>query len=272
MLRTYPAKRPRFPFAPEGERSIARAYLKAFGRARRLVYVEDQYLWSAAAAGALADALRRAPRLRVIVVVPRYPDRDGRLTGAVGHLARARCMRLLRRAGGDRVAVYDVENERGDPIYVHAKVCTVDDVWMTIGSDNLNVRSWTHDSEVSCAVIGTVRDTRRPDDPAGLGDGARQVARATRLRLACEHLGRDPADTDGLVDPDEAFATFAAAAGALPSAGTTRAARVPDRPGDSGVTAPSGCPPGCGYPRGSRCAGSSIPTAGPGHSVTPTRY
>ena len=124
-------------------------------------------------------------------------------------------MRLLRRAGGDRVAVYDVENERGDPIYVHAKVCIVDDVWMTIGSDNLNVRSWTHDSEVSCAVIGGVRDPRRPTDPAGLGDGAREAARATRLRLGCEHLGRDPADTEGLVDPDETFATFAAAAAAL---------------------------------------------------------
>ena len=46
MLRTYPTRRTPYPFAPEGERSIARAYLKAFGRARRLVYLEDQYLWS----------------------------------------------------------------------------------------------------------------------------------------------------------------------------------------------------------------------------------
>jgi phosphatidylserine/phosphatidylglycerophosphate/cardiolipin synthase-like enzyme len=215
VLRTYPAKRPSFPFAPEGERSIARAYLKAFGRARSLVYLEDQYLWSAGAAAALAAALRRAPELRVIVVVPRYPDRDGRLTGAVSHLARARCMRLLRRAGGDRVAVYDIENARGVPIYVHAKVCIVDDVWMTVGSDNVNVRSWTHDSELSCAIIGSTRDTRRPVDPAGLGDGARAVARSTRLRLACEHLGRHPEDTTGLVDPTEAFATFATAAADL---------------------------------------------------------
>lgn len=33
VVRTYPAKRPRYPFAAEGERSIARAYLKAFARA-----------------------------------------------------------------------------------------------------------------------------------------------------------------------------------------------------------------------------------------------
>jgi phosphatidylserine/phosphatidylglycerophosphate/cardiolipin synthase-like enzyme len=71
VVRTYPAKRPRFPFAAEGERSIARAYLKAFARARSIVYLEDQYLWSIDAARALADALRRHPDLRVIAVVPR---------------------------------------------------------------------------------------------------------------------------------------------------------------------------------------------------------
>src|SRR5664279_317907 len=58
VVRTYPAKRPRYPFAAEGERSIARAYLKAFARARSLVYLEDQYLWSIDAARALSDALR----------------------------------------------------------------------------------------------------------------------------------------------------------------------------------------------------------------------
>ena len=68
VVRTYPAKRPRYPFAPEGERSIARAYLKAIGRARSLVYLEDQYLWSVDAARALGDALRRHPALRVVAV------------------------------------------------------------------------------------------------------------------------------------------------------------------------------------------------------------
>ena len=52
VLRTYPAKRPRYPFAPDGERSIARAYLKALPQARSLVYLEDQYLWSLDAARA----------------------------------------------------------------------------------------------------------------------------------------------------------------------------------------------------------------------------
>ena len=58
----------------------------------------------------------------------------------------------VRDAAPDRVAVFDLENAQGIPIYVHAKVCVIDDVWMMVGSDNLNRRSWTNDSELSCAV------------------------------------------------------------------------------------------------------------------------
>src|SRR5918995_1977564 len=67
IIRTYPAKRLRYPFAPDGERSIGRPYRKAVRRARRLVYVEDQYLWGQEWAEAMADALRREPELRLIV-------------------------------------------------------------------------------------------------------------------------------------------------------------------------------------------------------------
>ena len=200
VLRTYPAKRPRHPFAPEGERSIARAYLKAFARARRLVYVEDQYLWSSAAAGFLGDRLRTEPRLHLVAVVPRYPDQDGRLSGPPYRVGQQKAIEMLRQAGGDRVAIFDLEAESGWPIYVHSKVCIVDDVWMIIGSDNLNMRSWTNDSELSCAIIDEQRDERHPADPGDQGDGARVLARETRLRLWREHLGRDVDDDDDLVD------------------------------------------------------------------------
>ncbi|HYL51849.1 MAG TPA: phospholipase D-like domain-containing protein [Acidimicrobiia bacterium] len=212
VLRTYPAKRPSFPFAPDGERSVARAYLKALRRARALVYVEDQYLWSADAARALAAALRRSPGLRVVVVVPRYPDRDGRFSGPPYRIGQQRALRELTAAGPDRVSVYDLEAESGWPIYVHAKVCIVDDVWLVVGSDNLNRRSWTNDSEVSCAVVDDMRDEREPRDPGGLGDGARRLARETRLRLWHEHSGIDVAD---LVDPVAGFEALARAAAAL---------------------------------------------------------
>jgi phosphatidylserine/phosphatidylglycerophosphate/cardiolipin synthase-like enzyme len=206
VLRTYPARLRRYPFAPHGERSIAHAYRKVLARARRLIYVEDQYLWAPFVANLLAAALRENPDLHVIAVVPRFPDKDGaaRWPSLVG---REQAIRLCRAAGGERFAIYDLENAEGTPIYVHAKVVVVDDVWAMIGSDNLNRRSWTHDSELSCAVLDDTRDEREPRDPSGLGDGARSFARNLRLQLWREHLDLE-AGQDGseLVDPMSGYA------------------------------------------------------------------
>jgi phosphatidylserine/phosphatidylglycerophosphate/cardiolipin synthase-like enzyme len=215
VLRTYPKKRPPFPFAPDGERSIGRGYRKAIRRARKLIYVEDQYLWSDAWADAIADALRSQSDLHVIAVVPRFAERGGRVSANAENIGRQRVIETLREAGGDRVAIYDLENVHGTPIYVHAKVCVIDDVWLEVGSDNLNRRSWTHDSELSCAVLDTSLDDREPLDPAGLGDRARVLPRDTRLRLWREHLGRDDGDDSDLVDPASAFGAWRAAATAL---------------------------------------------------------
>lgn len=79
LLRTYPRRWPRYRFAPRGERSVARAYAKALHRARRIVYIEDQYLWSVDVARVFATALKRAPWLQLIAVVPRYPDQESPL-------------------------------------------------------------------------------------------------------------------------------------------------------------------------------------------------
>jgi phosphatidylserine/phosphatidylglycerophosphate/cardiolipin synthase-like enzyme len=226
VVRTYPATTPKYPFAPEGERSIAREYHKAFRRARRLVYVEDQYLWSAEIADLYLGALRRHPDLHVIVVVPRVPDRNGRITGPAHRIGQLEVLHKVREVEGGRMAVYDLENENGTPIYVHAKVVIVDDVLAAVGSDNMNRRSWTHDSECSLAVLDDTRDDREPGDPAGLGDGARRFARNLRLELMREHLGVN--GDDGLIDPAEAFATVARSAAALEA--WHRAGRAGPRP------------------------------------------
>jgi phosphatidylserine/phosphatidylglycerophosphate/cardiolipin synthase-like enzyme len=151
LLRTYPYRRSGYSFAPDGERSIARAYRKVLPRARSLVYLEDQYLWSAAVVAALARALRDSPGLRLIAVIPRFPDQDGRLSLPPNLIGRIKALELLHRAAADRVAVYGIENQAGTPVYVHAKVCVVDDTWAIVGSDNFNRRSWTHDSRDSAA-------------------------------------------------------------------------------------------------------------------------
>jgi phosphatidylserine/phosphatidylglycerophosphate/cardiolipin synthase-like enzyme len=213
LLRTYPQRHPGYPFAPHGERSAARGYAKALRRARRLVYVEDQYLWSADVAQVFAAALRREPGLHLVAVVPRYPDDDSRLSLPPMRLGHARALEIVRAAGGDRVQVLDVENRDGTPVYVHAKVCVIDDVWATVGSHNLTRRSWTHDSELTAAILDQRLDGREPRDPAGLGDGARGFARELRLELWREHLDRD--DDDGLIDPADAVEAIRSSAAAL---------------------------------------------------------
>jgi phosphatidylserine/phosphatidylglycerophosphate/cardiolipin synthase-like enzyme len=199
LLRTYPIRHPGYPFGRRGERSIARGYVKALARARSLVYVEDQYLWSNEVAEVYADALRRQQSLLMVFVIPRYPDQDGRLSKPPNQLGRADALDILRDAGGERFSVYDLENASGTPVYVHAKACVIDDRWACVGSDNTNRRSWTNDTELSAAFV---------DESA---DG--QV-RALRLALAAEHLGTDP-ERVGLMDPPKFYATLQQSARAL---------------------------------------------------------
>jgi phosphatidylserine/phosphatidylglycerophosphate/cardiolipin synthase-like enzyme len=90
-------------------------------------------------------------------------------------------------------------------VYVHAKVCIIDDDWASVGSDNFNRRSWTHDSELSVAVWDTVRTP----------DGCSRYARDLRLAMAREHLDADPPGLADPRDPAAVYAAFARSAAAL---------------------------------------------------------
>ena len=140
-------------------------------------------------------------------------------------------------AGPGRVAFYGIENHAGTPVYVHAKACVVDDIWASVGSDNFNRRSWTHDSELSAVVVD--RSTYGDDEGE---HGA--YARRLRLALAAEHLDRpfdpevDASDEASLlavmadcVDPLDMFEAYAATARALDAwhDGGRRGPRPPGR-------------------------------------------
>jgi phosphatidylserine/phosphatidylglycerophosphate/cardiolipin synthase-like enzyme len=223
LLRTYPNLRQGrdYPFARGGERSVARGYSKALERAQRLVYVEDQYLWGHHVGDVFTEALRREPGLHVIAVVPMFPDLEG-LSRPPQLLGRRRAMLEMMKAGPGRVAFYGVENHAGTPVYVHAKACVVDDLWASIGSDNFNRRSWTHDSELSAVVVD--HTVHRDDD--GVAHGAYPLG--LRLTLGAEHLdrpfrpGAHPDEEGSLldvmadcVDPVRMYELFAATARAL---------------------------------------------------------
>ncbi len=229
LLRTYPDLRwgRDYAFARGGERSVARGYAKAVHRARHLVYVEDQYLWSHDVGRLLADALREQAGLQLVAVVPLHPDLGGAVSRTPQLLGRRRAMLDLLRAAPDRVAVYGLENHHSTPVYVHAKVCVVDDAWTAVGSDNLNRRSWTHDSELSAVVVDAAASPERAS--GGVAAPSVGYGLRLRLRLAAEHLDRvidpgpDGEDGDGgllaamadCVDPAGMVAAFARSAAAL---------------------------------------------------------
>jgi len=196
LLRTYPRRAGGYPFAPQGERSVARGYAKAVNQARHLIYIEDQYLWSPEVAAMFAAALQRNSGLHLIAVLPRFPDQDGRISKPPNLLGRERAIATLRKAAPGRAAFYGLESPDGVPVYVHAKVCIIDDQWASVGSDNFNRRSWTHDSELSAAV-------HHPE-----------YARELRLNLADEHLERE-GRVDDLHDPAHMFTALADCATAL---------------------------------------------------------
>jgi len=66
-------------------------------------------------------------------------------------------------------------------IYVHAKVTIIDDVFVTIGSANMNRRSHFHDAETNAFVVPQ-HLKRDPSNPA----------RQLRCRLWAEHFGLTP--------------------------------------------------------------------------------
>lgn len=208
LLRTYPQRIGGYPFAPDGERSVARGYTKALRQARRLIYIEDQYLWSKEVARRIADVLRERPELHLIAVLPMHPDQDGRVSMPPNLVGRERALRLIRAAAPGRVGCYGLENRAGVPIYVHAKVCVIDDVWATTGSDNFNRRSWTHDSELAAAVWDRTA-AGGPDETSLEADAPRAYAQQLRIELAREHLGLSEGDELDLTDPDRTFAAFA---------------------------------------------------------------
>jgi phosphatidylserine/phosphatidylglycerophosphate/cardiolipin synthase-like enzyme len=201
LLRTYPDLRGGhdYPFAKGGERSVAKGYAKAAQKAGRVVYVEDQYFWGHGVARVFAKQLRARPELRLIVVIPLEPDLDG-LNRVPQLLGRERAIDPLIEVAPGRVAAYGLENHAGVPVYVHAKVCIIDDTWASTGSDNFSRRSWTHDSELAAVVLDE------------------SYARDLRLTLAAEHLDRlDEVAERGLeatmgdcLDPAEMFDAYAA--------------------------------------------------------------
>ncbi len=166
-----------------GAREVEQLYLDMIARARKYIYMENQYFTSEKIGDALAGRLAE-PDGPEMVLVSRLLS-HGWLEEVTMTALRNRLLIKLHDADAHRrFHAYYPDTPglaEGTCIDVHSKVMLVDDEWLRIGSANLCNRSMGMDTE--CDVVVEAR-------------GEERVAAAIRgflSRLMAEHLGVEPA-------------------------------------------------------------------------------
>lgn len=135
-------------------RENERLHLDAIGRARRLIYLENQYFTSPKIAEALAKRLSEPDSPEVVLVStggsPSWFDQMTMDT------ARSEVLFRLEQADrNNRFFAFAPHTTGGERIIVHAKVSIYDDEVLRIGSTNLNNRSFGFDTECDVAAAPT---------------------------------------------------------------------------------------------------------------------
>jgi phospholipase D1/2 len=158
-------------------REIESLYLTAIANASKTIYCESQYFASRRIAEAMAKRLGERDGPEIVVVNPE--SADGYLESAVMDTARARLLKVVRKADvHDRFRIYRPVTAEHAAIYVHAKILIIDDWLLRVGSSNFNNRSLGFDVECDLAV-----------DASGGVDTTRDRILAVRHDLLAEHLG-----------------------------------------------------------------------------------
>jgi len=162
-----------------GVREVEQLYLDMIARARRYIYIENQYFTAQKIGAALAARLQE-PGGPEIVVVSRLLS-HGWLEEMTMHVLRTRLVRELHAADrNDRFHIYHPHVDglaTGTCVDMHSKVMVIDDEWLRIGSANLSNRSMGLDTECDVVVAAD-------SEPA-----AAETIRGFRDRLIAEHLG-----------------------------------------------------------------------------------
>ena len=137
-------------------------YLASIAAAETCIYLENQYFTSPILAEALAQRLSEASGPEVVLIstghAPSYFDQ---MT-----MDRTRSLFIRRLAGADkfgRFRIYSPVTSLGQTIIVHAKLATIDDVLLRIGSSNANNRSLGLDTECDLSIepMGAARNQTR---------------------------------------------------------------------------------------------------------------
>lgn len=125
---------------PESNPAIYKAYLLAIQEARDSIHITSAYFVpDAQILKALIAAAKRGVDVKIIM--PGVTD-----SGLVFHAGQSFYDEML--AGG--IKVYQLNTS-----VLHAKTAVIDQVWSTVGSTNIDTRSFLHNKEVNVVVIDT---------------------------------------------------------------------------------------------------------------------
>lgn len=147
-------------------RENERLHLEAIQRAKRLIYMENQYFTNPTIAACLAQRLSEPDGPEVVLVsTAASPSWFDKMTMDT---ARSEVLYRLESAdANNRFFAFAPRTPQGGRIIVHAKVTVIDDKLLRIGSTNLNNRSMGLDTECDVAIEpeteagrGAIRDFR----------------------------------------------------------------------------------------------------------------
>jgi cardiolipin synthase A/B len=125
--------------AEDAESPIYLTMVSAISRAEREVHLTVAYFApDPELLSALMDTARRG--VSVKLVLPSHTD-----SWAIFHLGRSYYTKLLR-------AGVEIHERHG--AVMHAKTAVIDGTWSTIGSSNLDMRSFLHNDEINAVVLG----------------------------------------------------------------------------------------------------------------------
>ncbi len=161
-------------------REVEHLYIDMIGRAENFIYIENQYLTYLPIAQALNQRLRERPRLRVLI--SSCYRSNGILEKKSMWTGRVKFRETLESGNvSSRTAIaYPVSGKPGKErdVRIHSKLMVIDDLYLRVGSSNLNNRSMALDSE--CDLVFVAHD-----------ENSRQKISAIRNDLIREHTGRD---------------------------------------------------------------------------------
>jgi phospholipase D1/2 len=169
-------------------REVERLLTGAIRAADRLIYIETQYFSSRAICDAFVSRMGEAARPRLEIVIILNPKPEAMKEELAIGLRQAKILTRLASAAaetGHHLGVYSTLCEGESPdrpsTYIHAKLLSIDDRFLTVGSANLTNRSMGVDTELHASW-----------EASGASESARELRehiRNVRVSLLMEHTG-----------------------------------------------------------------------------------